>query len=224
MLGSIPELPAETCKEIKASEGGEAVSSEYWFDSIIPGETVLAYCDMKKEGKLRMKWRSSKLQKVFEIAWSLMLAKQNCTRYLGRIPISHASERKLAHGKMPFVIYSPHLDLFFAVRLNLQWLTVLNVLNITASVNLCWVHCKAWNLVTASLFWLTNVFPPKSQFLLALFLMCPAVSVLWQAWSRLLNSPREVNRQNIILPFGWNSETLDNIHYNVTILPKTWYI
>ena len=49
-LGSIPELPAETCKEIKASEGGQAVSGKYWFDSIIPGETVLAHCDMKTEG------------------------------------------------------------------------------------------------------------------------------------------------------------------------------
>ena len=55
MLGSIPELPAETCKEIKASEGGQAVSGQYWFDSIIPGETVLAHCDMKKEGKLKRK-------------------------------------------------------------------------------------------------------------------------------------------------------------------------
>ena len=49
-LGSIRELPAETCKEIKLSERGKAVSGKYWFDSIIPGETVLAYCDMKKEG------------------------------------------------------------------------------------------------------------------------------------------------------------------------------
>ncbi|XP_078347961.1 uncharacterized protein LOC144633062 [Oculina patagonica] len=48
-LGSIPELPAETCKEIKASEGGQAVSAKYWFDSIIPGETVFAHCDMKTE-------------------------------------------------------------------------------------------------------------------------------------------------------------------------------
>ena len=55
MLGSIPELPAETCKEIKASEGGQVVSGEYWFDSIIPGETVLVHCDMKKEGKLKGK-------------------------------------------------------------------------------------------------------------------------------------------------------------------------
>ena len=49
-LGSIPELPAETCKEIKASEGEQAVSGKYWFDSIIPGKTVLAHCDMKTEG------------------------------------------------------------------------------------------------------------------------------------------------------------------------------
>jgi len=55
MLGSISELPAETCKEIKASQGRQAVSGKYWFDSIIPGETVLAYCDMEKEGKLREK-------------------------------------------------------------------------------------------------------------------------------------------------------------------------
>ena len=50
-LGSIPELPAETCKEIKASEGGQAVSGQYWFDSIIPERTVLAHCDMDTEGK-----------------------------------------------------------------------------------------------------------------------------------------------------------------------------
>ncbi len=49
-LGSRRELPAETCKEIKLSEGDQAVSGEYWFNSIIPGETVLAHCDMKKEG------------------------------------------------------------------------------------------------------------------------------------------------------------------------------
>ena len=55
MLGSIPELPAETCKEIKASEEGKALSGEYWFDSIIPGETVLAHCDMNKEGKAKGK-------------------------------------------------------------------------------------------------------------------------------------------------------------------------
>ncbi|XP_078353874.1 microfibril-associated glycoprotein 4-like [Oculina patagonica] len=51
ILGSIPELPAESCKEIKASEGEEAASGKYWFDSIIPGRTVLAHCDMNKRAE-----------------------------------------------------------------------------------------------------------------------------------------------------------------------------
>ena len=49
-LGSIPELPAESCHEIKASEGGQAVSGTYWFYSIVPDKVALAYCDMKTEG------------------------------------------------------------------------------------------------------------------------------------------------------------------------------
>ncbi|CAH3134149.1 unnamed protein product [Pocillopora meandrina] len=48
-LGSISELPAETCQEIKMSEGGQAVSGKYWFHSIVPERTVLAPCDMKTE-------------------------------------------------------------------------------------------------------------------------------------------------------------------------------
>ena len=50
-LGSIPKLPAETCKEIKASEGEKAVSGKYWFDSIEPGNVLLAYCHMSTEGE-----------------------------------------------------------------------------------------------------------------------------------------------------------------------------
>ena len=50
-LGSIAELPAESCAEIKASEGEDAVSGNYWFSSIKPGEVVLAPCDMTTEGK-----------------------------------------------------------------------------------------------------------------------------------------------------------------------------
>ena len=49
-LGSIPELPAETCLEIKKSEG-HAISRKYWFSSIKTGTSVLAYCDMKTEGE-----------------------------------------------------------------------------------------------------------------------------------------------------------------------------
>ena len=50
-LGSVPELPAESCAEIRASEGEDAGSGNYWFDSIKPGEVVLARCDMSKLGK-----------------------------------------------------------------------------------------------------------------------------------------------------------------------------
>ncbi|CAH3177775.1 unnamed protein product [Porites evermanni] len=47
-LGSIPGLPAETCLEIKKSEG-HAISRKYWFSSIKTGTSVLAYCDMTTE-------------------------------------------------------------------------------------------------------------------------------------------------------------------------------
>ena len=49
-LGSIPELAAESCKEIKASEGQQAVSDWYWIHSAKQGKAVLAYCDMETEG------------------------------------------------------------------------------------------------------------------------------------------------------------------------------
>ena len=50
-LGSVPELPAESCAEIRSSEGEDAVSGNYRFDSIKPGDVVLARCDMSKLGK-----------------------------------------------------------------------------------------------------------------------------------------------------------------------------
>ncbi|XP_078379743.1 uncharacterized protein LOC144662732 [Oculina patagonica] len=48
-LGSIPELPADSCKEIKASEGGLAVSGNYWLDVTRSGNSLLARCDMQTE-------------------------------------------------------------------------------------------------------------------------------------------------------------------------------
>ena len=50
-LSSIPELPADSCKEIKASEGGLAVSGIYWLDSMRSGDSLLARCDMQTESK-----------------------------------------------------------------------------------------------------------------------------------------------------------------------------
>ena len=51
-LGSVPELPAKSCTEIRASERENAVSGNYWFDySLQPGEVVLDRCDMFNQGK-----------------------------------------------------------------------------------------------------------------------------------------------------------------------------
>ncbi|XP_078344708.1 uncharacterized protein LOC144630244 isoform X2 [Oculina patagonica] len=44
-LGSIPELPAESCGEIKASEGNEMVNGDYWIYSDGNGQTTLARCE-----------------------------------------------------------------------------------------------------------------------------------------------------------------------------------
>jgi len=51
-LGSIPELPARSCQEIKASEGEGTISSKYWLDPTANGTALLAHCDMDLEGKL----------------------------------------------------------------------------------------------------------------------------------------------------------------------------
>ncbi|XP_029182787.2 uromodulin-like isoform X2 [Acropora millepora] len=45
-LGSLQEVPAASCKEIKASEGTGAVSGNYWLDSIKADLAVLVPCDM----------------------------------------------------------------------------------------------------------------------------------------------------------------------------------
>ena len=50
-LGSVPELPAESCAEIRASEGESAISGNYWVDLNKTGNGVLVPCDMSKLGK-----------------------------------------------------------------------------------------------------------------------------------------------------------------------------
>ncbi|XP_015776321.1 PREDICTED: adhesion G protein-coupled receptor E1-like [Acropora digitifera] len=47
-LGSIPELAAKSCKEIKMSEK-EATSSKYWLSSIRPDIPLFAFCNMTTE-------------------------------------------------------------------------------------------------------------------------------------------------------------------------------
>ncbi|XP_066022741.1 uromodulin-like isoform X1 [Pocillopora verrucosa] len=48
-LGSIPELPALSCHEIKASEGKHTISGKYWLDPTRKGKAKLIYCDMVNE-------------------------------------------------------------------------------------------------------------------------------------------------------------------------------
>ncbi|XP_044171454.1 uncharacterized protein LOC122947110 [Acropora millepora] len=43
-IGSIPEVPAESCNEVKKSEKGR--DGKYWLLSVIPGTPVYAYCNM----------------------------------------------------------------------------------------------------------------------------------------------------------------------------------
>ena len=50
-LGSIPELPASSCQEIKLSEGKHSISKKYWLDSANVGSSKLVYCDMILGGK-----------------------------------------------------------------------------------------------------------------------------------------------------------------------------
>ena len=50
-LGSIPELPADSCREIKASEmGRQAVSGNYYLDPEKNGNSLKVYCDMTADG------------------------------------------------------------------------------------------------------------------------------------------------------------------------------
>lgn len=50
-LGSIPALPAQSCREIKASEGEHAVSGSYWIELVHLGKIIYAECDMDEKGK-----------------------------------------------------------------------------------------------------------------------------------------------------------------------------
>ena len=46
-LGSNKELPADTCAEIKASEGDEMADGKYWIYSEADSEVIEAYCKGK---------------------------------------------------------------------------------------------------------------------------------------------------------------------------------
>lgn len=43
-LGSSPEMPAKSCAEMKAIQGEEAVSGDYWLETQNNGNVVLIFC------------------------------------------------------------------------------------------------------------------------------------------------------------------------------------
>ena len=49
-LGSIPELPAISCREIEASEGKYNISNKHWLDSSLTGQAELVDCSDTVKG------------------------------------------------------------------------------------------------------------------------------------------------------------------------------
>ena len=84
-LGSISELPAKTCKEIKASEE-QAVSKKYWLSTIKPGIPVLAYCDMNTEGKYNGTFPNEYFSKKKKEISLLSRLKRNRSRFIASWP------------------------------------------------------------------------------------------------------------------------------------------
>ena len=62
-LGSIPELPAHSCLEIKVSEGKIPISNKYWLDPTRNGPAVLLHCDMDLKGF----WQSPFMSVVYNV-------------------------------------------------------------------------------------------------------------------------------------------------------------
>lgn len=56
-LGSIPDLPADSCNEIKANEGQSVSSGKYWMQvkSASFSKVALTYCDMVTGGEYSKK-------------------------------------------------------------------------------------------------------------------------------------------------------------------------
>ena len=63
-IGSIAELPAETCDEIKNSEG-KAPSGNYWLSAINSSMPVLTYCNL--EGKISTKYLAPILTNILSL-------------------------------------------------------------------------------------------------------------------------------------------------------------
>ena len=85
-LGSIPELPAASCEEIKMSEGQVVTSKKYWMICINQDMAVLAYCNMTTEGELNC-WQAFASQHTI-LPDSGKMPKQYHQYYLVILPIT----------------------------------------------------------------------------------------------------------------------------------------
>ena len=79
-LGSIPELPADSCKEIKSSEGGQAVSTNYWLDPTRSENSILALCNMKSECECNKYFMTMQV-------WSIKISKQNYLSFFSSLQL-----------------------------------------------------------------------------------------------------------------------------------------
>ena len=76
-LGSIPELPAASCEEIKMSEGQVVARKKYWMICINQDMAVLAYCNMTTGGELNC-WRA------FASQHTILYNSRKKTKIIGR--------------------------------------------------------------------------------------------------------------------------------------------
>lgn len=52
LLGSVSDLPAESCQDIKViREDGQATNGNYWLDPLRSGKVVQVFCDMITGGE-----------------------------------------------------------------------------------------------------------------------------------------------------------------------------
>ncbi|XP_044181690.1 uncharacterized protein LOC114949976 [Acropora millepora] len=103
-LGFIKEVPATSCREIKASEGVSAVSGNYWLDSIKPGQVTLVSCDM----------HTGDIDECASGTHNCINETADCTNTLGSYKFSckpecknyeilSSADRKVTHGSSPLL-------------------------------------------------------------------------------------------------------------------------
>ena len=90
-LGSIPELPAISCREIKASEGKYTINNKYWLDRNCTGQTELVNCSNSVEGEF------SFVLFIFTIWHSRLRENERCLREASGIGFGYIHFSRVFH-------------------------------------------------------------------------------------------------------------------------------